>query len=481
MGGCAQWVGASSVQRRASLPAAPAVAAAVIGAAVLLLLLRLRRLLRCRRGCAALAGVCRCRRAIPCCAAHPRTGGHRRPGRGGAVRAHQPRSHCDGVRRRLDLASGCAHVRMVAAAGLGRTRPTSPLARTLGGGAPTPAADPPTHCLPCLPPPRTAGVTALRPACRRTPAASRPWMREGSWWPQRGTSTAWGVSRSTPMPRCAPGLLGGPRRASRLPLRAVFGGPGRCLLHPPCAVMAHAAPCILSPPTLHMRAQVPQVFDVRMTPRMLSSVPFAAGPSVLRFHPRYTSTLLLASAGGAFTLADAQGMSGAWRADGEGGRGGALGTVVGHASCEPTYPPPTCPLSSVPANRRPPIPGRDRGGHAAGRGAVAQRRMPRLWRQRRVRAPVGHQPRSSGQPDAPGGRAGSAGANRRLGWPGVGGGWVAWFVLDLLPQAGCLVSPPDRCWLLRSPCWLTLPPCPPPRRTALHCRRCCCRSRPRRW
>ena len=53
----------------------------------------------------------------------------------------------------------------------------------------------------------------------------------------------------------------------------------------------------------------PQVFDVRMTPRMLSSVPFAPGPSLLRFHPRFSSTLLLASASGAFTLADAQGMS----------------------------------------------------------------------------------------------------------------------------------------------------------------------------
>ena len=46
-----------------------------------------------------------------------------------------------------------------------------------------------------------------------------------------------------------------------------------------------------------------------MTPRMLSSVPFAPGPSILRFHPRFGDTLLLASAGGAFTLANAQGMS----------------------------------------------------------------------------------------------------------------------------------------------------------------------------
>ncbi len=53
-----------------------------------------------------------------------------------------------------------------------------------------------------------------------------------------------------------------------------------------------------------------QVFDVRMGARMLASVPFAPGPAMLRFHPRFSSTLLLASASGAFTLADAQGMSG---------------------------------------------------------------------------------------------------------------------------------------------------------------------------
>ena len=66
--------------------------------------------------------------------------------------------------------------------------------------------------------------------------------------------------------------------------------------HPPC------------PP--RMPACLPaQVFDVRMTPRMLSSLPFAPGPSILRFHPRFGDTLLLASAGGAFTLANTQGMS----------------------------------------------------------------------------------------------------------------------------------------------------------------------------
>ncbi|KAL4432378.1 hypothetical protein ABPG77_001677 [Micractinium sp. CCAP 211/92] len=52
-----------------------------------------------------------------------------------------------------------------------------------------------------------------------------------------------------------------------------------------------------------------KVFDVRMAPRMLASVPFAAGPSLLRFHPRISGTLLLASASGVFTLADAQGLS----------------------------------------------------------------------------------------------------------------------------------------------------------------------------
>lgn len=60
-------------------------------------------------------------------------------------------------------------------------------------------------------------------------------------------------------------------------------------------------------PTLHAHAQV---FDVRMGARMLASVPFAPGPALLRFHPRFSSTLLLGSASGAFTLADAQGMSG---------------------------------------------------------------------------------------------------------------------------------------------------------------------------
>jgi hypothetical protein len=64
---------------------------------------------------------------------------------------------------------------------------------------------------------------------------------------------------------------------------------------------------------------------------MLSSVPFAPGPSILRLHPRFANTLLLASAGGAFTLADAQGMSGGW-AQGEGrGRRPLLASKPGAA------------------------------------------------------------------------------------------------------------------------------------------------------
>ena len=46
-----------------------------------------------------------------------------------------------------------------------------------------------------------------------------------------------------------------------------------------------------------------------MAPRMLTSLPFPAGPSLLRFHPRFSSTLLVGSASGLFTLADTQGMA----------------------------------------------------------------------------------------------------------------------------------------------------------------------------
>ncbi len=52
-----------------------------------------------------------------------------------------------------------------------------------------------------------------------------------------------------------------------------------------------------------------QVYDVRMTARMLTLLPFNAGPEMLRFHPAFSGTLLLASSSGIFSLADAQGTS----------------------------------------------------------------------------------------------------------------------------------------------------------------------------
>eukprot|EP00208_Stichococcus_sp_RCC1054_P007145 CAMPEP_0206139688 /NCGR_PEP_ID=MMETSP1473-20131121/7013_1 /ASSEMBLY_ACC=CAM_ASM_001109 /TAXON_ID=1461547 /ORGANISM="Stichococcus sp, Strain RCC1054" /LENGTH=1376 /DNA_ID=CAMNT_0053533577 /DNA_START=121 /DNA_END=4251 /DNA_ORIENTATION=- len=50
-----------------------------------------------------------------------------------------------------------------------------------------------------------------------------------------------------------------------------------------------------------------KVYDVRMTARMLAMLPFTAGPAILRFHPMFSSTVLVASASGIFSLADAQG------------------------------------------------------------------------------------------------------------------------------------------------------------------------------
>ena len=53
-----------------------------------------------------------------------------------------------------------------------------------------------------------------------------------------------------------------------------------------------------------------QVYDVRALPRLVSSIPFTGGlgtPALLRFHPKFSSTLLVASAKGTFTMADAQG------------------------------------------------------------------------------------------------------------------------------------------------------------------------------
>ena len=50
-----------------------------------------------------------------------------------------------------------------------------------------------------------------------------------------------------------------------------------------------------------------QVYDLRSVPRMTSSFAFNSGPTLLKFHPKLSSTLLVASARGVFTLADAGG------------------------------------------------------------------------------------------------------------------------------------------------------------------------------
>lgn len=50
-----------------------------------------------------------------------------------------------------------------------------------------------------------------------------------------------------------------------------------------------------------------QVYDLRSAPRMTASVPFPAGPSLLRFHPKFSSTILITSSSGTFTLADTSG------------------------------------------------------------------------------------------------------------------------------------------------------------------------------
>jgi PAB-dependent poly(A)-specific ribonuclease subunit 2 len=47
-----------------------------------------------------------------------------------------------------------------------------------------------------------------------------------------------------------------------------------------------------------------KVYDLRMGARMASSLGFNPGPALLRLHPKFSSTLLLASLGGTFTLAD---------------------------------------------------------------------------------------------------------------------------------------------------------------------------------
>ena len=52
-----------------------------------------------------------------------------------------------------------------------------------------------------------------------------------------------------------------------------------------------------------------QVFDLRAGARLLASLPFGAGPSMLRFHPKFSATLLVAGSQGVFVLADASGAS----------------------------------------------------------------------------------------------------------------------------------------------------------------------------
>ena len=46
---------------------------------------------------------------------------------------------------------------------------------------------------------------------------------------------------------------------------------------------------------------------MRMAARMLATLPFTAGPAVLRFHLLFSSTILVASTSGLFSLVDAQG------------------------------------------------------------------------------------------------------------------------------------------------------------------------------
>jgi len=49
-----------------------------------------------------------------------------------------------------------------------------------------------------------------------------------------------------------------------------------------------------------------QVYDLRMTARVTTTIPFSAGPSLLRFHPRFPGTLLVASSTGHFILSQVQ-------------------------------------------------------------------------------------------------------------------------------------------------------------------------------
>ncbi|KAA6420071.1 MAG: PAB-dependent poly(A)-specific ribonuclease subunit 2, partial [Trebouxia sp. A1-2] len=47
-----------------------------------------------------------------------------------------------------------------------------------------------------------------------------------------------------------------------------------------------------------------KVFDLRSAPRLLNTVPFRPGSSLLRFHPKFSSTLLIGSQAGIFTLGE---------------------------------------------------------------------------------------------------------------------------------------------------------------------------------
>ena len=72
------------------------------------------------------------------------------------------------------------------------------------------------------------------------------------------------------------------------------------LLRPPdCAISSDT--------TYHSSCVGMQVYDLRSVPRMTSSFAFNSGPTLLKFHPKLSSTLLVASARGVFTLADAGG------------------------------------------------------------------------------------------------------------------------------------------------------------------------------
>ena len=52
-----------------------------------------------------------------------------------------------------------------------------------------------------------------------------------------------------------------------------------------------------------------QVYDLRSTARVMNTVPFSAGPALLRFHPRFSGTLLVASSSGIFSMSDVQSSS----------------------------------------------------------------------------------------------------------------------------------------------------------------------------